>query len=222
VRARSSVLSGAIESIWRDGKITDFGAGWSEALAVNDNDEVVGSYVNANNERHAFVWRRGVLTELPGYNGAARGINNKGVIVGTVYDQRAFTWGVVWRGGQPVRLGESVSEAVAINDHGVIAGNGGGNGWYHGLVWKNGAITDLPAVDTTGPWRDRSDATTINNRGEVIGLAATATGRDSAIWRNGKLAVGFGGNVRGINNRGQIVGNITESPNQSDKAVIWG
>jgi probable HAF family extracellular repeat protein len=214
--------------IWRDGKVTDLGIpSRSSVNAINDNDEIVGTFRDANDNLHAFVWRRGVVTELPGRFAVASGINNKGVIVGSVSVGGLETRGVVWRGGQPVELGRTFLQAIAINDDGVIVGNGrGASGRVHGFVWKNGAITELPPLGTGGPSYDHTDVKAINNRGEIIGQAATATSLESAIWRNGTVE-GFGpaSAARGINNHGQVVGNIVESPNPPGfiyHAVIWG
>jgi probable HAF family extracellular repeat protein len=212
--------------IWRDGKVTDLGiAGQSEALAVNDNDEVVGSLRDAVGQARAFVWRRGVVTQLPGDFGWARGINNKGVIVGSANIDGAER-GVVWRDGKLTELGGPLQDAAAINDRGEIAANGrGASGWPHAFVWRNGTITELPALGGNPDWHDYTIARAINNRGEVLGDAATATTVESAVWRNGKVRIGFGGNARGVNNRGQLVGNTTESSNPPEfifHAVIWG
>src|SRR4029453_5510592 len=118
--------------IWRDGKVSDLGiAGQSEALAVNDNDEVVGSLRDAVGQARAFVWRRGVVTQLPGDFGWARGINNKGVIVGSANIDGAERGGV-WRDGKLPKLGGPLQDAAAINDRGEIAANGrGASGWPH-------------------------------------------------------------------------------------------
>jgi probable HAF family extracellular repeat protein len=213
--------------IWRDGKITDLGiAGESSVAAVNDNDEVVGSIRDAGGDLRAFVWRRGTATVLPGTFASARGINNKGVIVGSATvngDPR----GVVWRGGKLTELGGPFQDAVSINDRGEIAGNGrGASGWPHGFVWKNGTVTELLPLGNDPEWHDYTYAKAINNRGEVIGQAATAAGVQEVIYRNGK-ATSFGRatTARGINNRGQVVGNTTEAASPPEfifHAVIWG
>jgi probable HAF family extracellular repeat protein len=212
--------------IWRDGKVTDLGiAGQNSADAVNDNDEVVGSFRDADNNSHAFVWRRGVVTELPGTYAVARGINNKGVIVGAANIDGAQR-GIVWRGGKLTDLGGPLQDAAAINDRGEIAANGrGASGWPHAFVWRNGTITELPALGGNPDWRDYTYAKAINDRGDVLGSAATPTTVESAVWRNGKVQVGLGGNARGMNNRGQLVGNTAELPNPPEfifRAVIWG
>jgi probable HAF family extracellular repeat protein len=224
-----NVYNGGVSraGLWRGGKITDLGSpGESWVHAVNDNDEVVGSFTNAANRSSAFVWRRGVFTELPGPGTAARGINNKGVIVGSMY-VNGVQRGVVWRGGQPVELGGRIEDAVAINDHGVIVGNGRGvSGWVNAFVWKNGSITTLPALKVGGNWHDYTLAKAINNRGEILGDAADGVNISSAVWRNGKAEdMGYAAHARGINNRGQIVGYTVESPNPPGfihHAVIWG
>ena len=213
----------------RDGKIVDLGTpDYGYAYALNDNDEVVGSYDNGKGQLHAFVWRNGVITDLPGENGAAHGINNKGVVVGLILAEDAthtYTYrGVVWRNGKLTELGAGFEDAVAVNDDGVIIGNGG-RPINHGVVWKNGTVTRLRPLATTGTFGDYTEAKAINNRGEIIGETANTGGEESAIWRHGKPRGGLDGHVSGINNRGQLAGFTYESPDQHEfiyTAAIWG
>jgi probable HAF family extracellular repeat protein len=211
--------------LWRDGKIVDLGTpDYSDAYAVNDNDEVVGAFTNKEGQLRAFVWRRGVITELPGENAGAHGINNKGVIVGLTLVGGTSYRGVVWRNGKLTELGGGFEDAVAVNDDGVIIGNGG-RPLNHGVSWKNGTTTRLRPLATSGTWSDYTFAKAINNRGEIIGQSANTTGEESAIWRHGKPRGGLGGRASGINNRGQLVGFTFESPDQHEfiyKAAIWG
>jgi len=48
----------------------DFGAATNtQALGVNNSDQVVGSFVDAAGTMHGFVWRAGTLTQVDDPNG---------------------------------------------------------------------------------------------------------------------------------------------------------
>jgi uncharacterized membrane protein len=108
--------------IWRDGTVTDLGvAGDSWAAALNDKDEIVGSWAADVYTVIAFRWRNGTVTNLGGGGRMyATDINDKGVIVGGSGDTQARA-AVVWRDGEPVAISDG--RAAAINGpHGVILG----------------------------------------------------------------------------------------------------
>jgi probable HAF family extracellular repeat protein len=85
----------------------------------------------------------------------------------------------------------------------------------HAFVWKQGAMTDLGTLG--GP---SSNATGINNRGEIVGYSQLANGEThAALWRDGKIqdlgglpggvaspGTGVLSEALAINNRGAIVG----------------
>jgi probable HAF family extracellular repeat protein len=103
---------------------------YSDARAINDRGQVVGSMQTSNGTR-AFIWERGTLTELPSLGGnsdAAFGINDWGDVVGKSSDG-AVDHAVLWDGHGVVDLGVNelfgagtYSIAMAINNRREIVG----------------------------------------------------------------------------------------------------
>lgn len=102
--------------------------------------------------------------------------------------------------------GSNVSRARDINNHAQVVGiayfPGPGYG-YHAFLWDTGTMTDLGPVDATA-----SDASAINDAGQVVGVANTS----AYLWEAG-LAHNLGlldgtdlAVARDINTHGQIVG----------------
>ena len=97
-----------------------------------------------------------------------------------------------------------IARALDISDSGIIVGSDQGNA----VVLRNGSITRLPplAGDVS------SEATAVNDRGEVAGTSTDASGVFRAvIWRGGEaVALGSLGlprsSVAAINNRGHVTG----------------
>jgi probable HAF family extracellular repeat protein len=101
----------------------------SEAAAVTDNGLVVGTAVNPDNLRRAFLWQNGVMVDLGTLGGVesyAFDVSNNGqVVVGasltTSGNNHAFLWksskGMVDLG----TLGGSGSVAWAVNSNGSVA-----------------------------------------------------------------------------------------------------
>lgn len=118
----------------------------SHAYAINDFDQVVGDYVNPNdNAHHAFVWDSthgihdlGILTQAGSVTSYAFGINNSRDIVGIAYvmsSGKLHGYSVLWKkGGSIQKLGKLVvpkigglaNGATGINSSGQIVANGGG------------------------------------------------------------------------------------------------
>lgn len=170
----------------------------------------------------------------------AKAINNRGWIVGWG-EYRAF----LWRNGRVTTLGTlshvpagNRSGAEAINDRGQIVGGSTINrrvGVYflqHAFLWQSGKMRDLGAL----PGDRWSQATGINNKGQVVGLSRKVTteedvrepGRERAfVWGKGgmtdlKTLGGLRSFAAGINNRGQIVGKSTLRPgSDTEHACLW-
>jgi probable HAF family extracellular repeat protein len=86
IGARETV-SGLRAFLWQDGEITDLGTlpgdKTSEALAINEQGQIVGRSKSASGAIHAFVWQDGVMASIGrGRISAAFDINNEGQIVG--------------------------------------------------------------------------------------------------------------------------------------------
>ncbi|MCH7472045.1 hypothetical protein IIA79_03730 [bacterium] len=186
--------------LWRNGqmeKIGNLGGGQGEAMALNDFDQVVGNAQLGEDQNfltHAFFWENGQISDLGSLadTSFAYDINNAGVIVGeTDVDVE----------GHPL-----------IEDHPCTFSISGG-------------INDLGTFGSTQfTRREDGVALAINQLGQIIGR--TTDYGDSGNG-NGFISLGPGGglvllpyevihfgepqpdyysSMRGINNRGQIVG----------------
>ena len=147
------------------------------------------------------IWQNGILTALPtlvgGNNDSAFDINNQGEVVGwsengtpdstcspstpfQVLRYEAVIWGPNGEIRElPLLGGDTVGFAFGINDNGQIVGSSGlcSNttlppivpAGQHAVLWsKDGSATDLGNL---GGSPQDNVATSINNRGEVVGAS---------------------------------------------------
>jgi len=172
IAGASATAIGAIHAFFRDvdGTVLDLGAfpggrGFSNATAMNDRGQVVGTRTDGD-RADAFVWdgRRGMQSLTP-RGGASlvlspSGINNRGEIVGAVLAdglQRAFRW-THGEGMQVLGtlsgVDTDLATAQAINDAGtIVGGSQTASGEFHGFVWNaRGGIRDLnELIDRRSP-----------------------------------------------------------------------
>jgi probable HAF family extracellular repeat protein len=151
-------------------------ASGTEASAINDAGEVVGTGYFTSGTFHAFLYSGGKMTDLgpPGaLQASAVAINNSGQIIGGYYLTKGGAGEFLVTNGKmttlPVPPGSSAVSAFAINDSGEIAGallfaSGAPS---HAAKFANGVWTDLGAI--TGASATR--ATGINLAGEIVGTA---------------------------------------------------
>jgi len=150
--------------LWRDGVTTDLGSldpntsffqDYSEALALNDNDQVVGYsgsgffFIN----QKAFLWDGGVIqalvTDAPDntYSSFATAINEQGQIVGF-----ALSGAFLWENGTKTTIGSSsgFNSANTIDTKGVVGGNCyevvGGRSLSPPCLWLAGTTTELESL----------------------------------------------------------------------------
>lgn len=149
----------------------------SEAYAVNASGVAVGELIDATG-LHAMLWRGSHSVVLPGLSttfSRARSINDRGEVVGeSIKPPYRFRHAVLWREGTPVvdlgTAGGLESMAYDINDAGVVVGAAiRQHGNARPFVWRNGRMRLLPLPDLPIEW---SEATAINDRGEIVGFAA--------------------------------------------------
>ena len=152
--------------LYRNGvmaEIAPFPGPWSEALGINDLDQVVGVGNKLPDggdlyPRTAFLWDDGVVTDIGAIGGAtysfALGINNLSQVVGGFdigLDSHAF----LFENGNFLDLnslvdpasGWVISEANAINDLGQIAGTACRDGSCHAI-----RLDLVPAVPEPATW----------------------------------------------------------------------
>ena len=173
---------------------------------------------------HAVLWQNGTMKDLGTLGGPdsfAFQINASGEIAGQSYLDSIpnASTGVptthpffIGHDGKMVDvggLGGTVSWVGGLNNRGQMIGAmtlPGDAGW-HPFLWSNGVLTDLGTLGF-----DCGMATSINDVGDVVGVACTPTLFSAALWRDGVLIdLGTVGADRcaeaySINSHGQVVG----------------
>jgi probable HAF family extracellular repeat protein len=140
-------------------------------------------------------------------------INNSGVIVGTTEDHQPVLW-TEKDGLHEIELPPgSAADALAINRTGDVVGTltREGSARPYAFKYSGGKLTLLSD--------DPSKAAVIADSGETAGENANQL----VLWRQGKLVpLGgcCGGTVRGINQHGQIVGQLNDKEGHFS-AFLW-
>jgi probable HAF family extracellular repeat protein len=176
--------------------LDSLGGPYASAAAINASGEIVGSAQTPAKTRHAVLWRgnqppRDLGLLAGGDYSSAHDINEKSDIVGDANvvpngQPQAF----LWRAGKmhelPKLPGGTYCTAQAINKAGVITGSCDlPNGSRHGVVWRNGALTDL---GTLGDEDAPSTSLDINAQGQVVGTSeATSDHLRAFLWEEGKI-----------------------------------
>jgi probable HAF family extracellular repeat protein len=155
-------------------------------------------------------------------------------LFGTHLTCRPFLWQFLHMSALPT-LGGNNGQASAINDGGQIVGfaeNGAldstcppgttNNRIALPVLWEKGTAKALPLVgnDTDG------DAFWINDQGQAVGYSGNCTTALHGVsWENGivspLLDLGTGAIAQGINNRGQIVGQVGSPDGTTFYAAVW-
>lgn len=153
----------------------------------------------------------------------ASDISNSGVVVGGEFfstTATAFRWDGALHALPPL-AGESTSGAEGINDLGRIVGDSVTNGNPRAVIWQNDVPTLLPVTGT------RSNATDINNPGDVVGTNRVSSRDRAFLLENGAVASidlgtlgGLEAQAFAINDAGLVVGSA-ETANRNDHAFIW-
>ena len=173
------------------------------------------------------------LGTLPGYNSwtIAHGMNNLGQVVGegdtSSGGSHAFLWssglGMTDLGTLP---GDNSSIAYGINNLGQVVGqSSSSNGAAaHAFLWSRGSgmmnLGTLPG----GSW---ASASGINNLGQVVGGGDSSSGSHIFLWNSGSGMTDLGGailgngSLPGINNHGQVVGQISAPYLYYSQASLW-
>jgi probable HAF family extracellular repeat protein len=136
--------------------VNALGGDSSEAVDINDLDQVVGNAKTANGSTHAFLWRlgadgKGVITDLGtlgGANSFAVAINNAGQVAG--YSETGETYS---EGGVTIKV-----------QHAFL--------WHNGTMYDLGTHNDFYSYPFIPPYPS-SAAVGINGSGEVAGNSMT-------------------------------------------------
>ena len=134
------------------------------------------------------MWQNGTAFPLQDLGVArsniANAINNLGQIVGQV--RKADGTARVAALWQPdgtltvlgILTGDNASFATGINNLGQVVGStfDSGNNWSHGFIWQNRVMTDLNTLIPADSNLFIINASNINERGQISGMAFVLTG----------------------------------------------
>lgn len=187
-------------------KVVDLGlqeSDRSEAIAVNDNGQVVGSYWMFGN-KYYFKWTEedGIrLLDLP-ETAVIRVLNNAGQITGNYKDSTNKDRGFIWDVSSGFRdlgtLGGGWTRVYDMNNLGQVVGESesenisfvDGAREQHAFIWQNDSMQDLGALSgDLGFLGDRSVATSINDHGQIIGLSNYPIAHKAKLQRSNERVV---------------------------------
>jgi probable HAF family extracellular repeat protein len=198
----SSVSAGGKHAfLYRNGKMTDLGlipgSGgiYTVATGINNVGQVVGSGDNAESDSRAWLYSGAKMTDLGTLGGpgaAANAINNHGEIVGSSQTASDSEHPFLYKGGKMIDLGTFNLESVAnaINNNGVIVGltyelEKSGNAGFHAFIYSGGHFQDLNSLIPAGSGLVLTDATGINDKGQIVADAHnTTSGQNRAVLLN--------------------------------------
>lgn len=171
--------------LWVDGKSNDLnrilGSVSSEAYAINNKGQIIGSAYFDEYRYEAFLYQGGTVQFLGTIDGNPvfpNAINDDGQIVGSSGNQyreknRAF----LWQNGAFTDLGTlggDSSIAYDINIHGQVVGQSKGrNGQWIAFSWKDGVMTRIGTLTNLryGEKSFKSNASAVNANGRVVGYS---------------------------------------------------
>jgi probable HAF family extracellular repeat protein len=181
--------------LYSGGKMTDLGALGtlgSSANGINNSHQVVGSSEVANGSgMHAFLWSNGLMTDLGTLGGTqsiAYAINDVGQIVGYASPPNSSVHAFLYSGGKMTDLGVFFDSSVAeaINSSGVVVGtadvlNSNGTTDFHAFIHSGGKLQDLNNLIPAGSGSLLTEATGINDTGQIVCNGYNASGYPHAF-----------------------------------------
>ena len=232
-----------------------FGRWRSAAYSLDDDGQAGVAALTRDLRPKGFLSGGAAIPGLPGFpysqpqgsdgRGAIVGSARRGTKTGDAVASRAFLYSPRLRGQGEVKdlgtLGGPYSHAFAINAAGQIAGKADlapRPAWAthalglprtatHAILWDTRLQGPGGAQDLGTLGGDTSRAHALDERGQVVGQAQTATGETHAfLWRNnamqdlGTLPGGDRSAANSIAPDGRIVGSATDAQGVA-RAVLW-
>jgi probable HAF family extracellular repeat protein len=173
--------------LWQNGVMSDLGTlggQSSSASAINDARQVVGSAANAAGNPRAILWTGGVMMDL-GATGWAQDINAIGQVAVSAFNTpnpSAHLWTPTIPNGSTGTLTylgvvpfDEGSFAHGMNDAGDVVGYcttylfDDGYWTYRPFLYTDGVMQPLLSPDPNWYLIDSSEATAINNSGQIVG-----------------------------------------------------
>lgn len=195
--------------LWQNGvmlALPTLGGNNGQASAINNRGQVVGYAENGivdstcpagvtnNRVDLPVLWDKGQAQPLSTIgndpDGVAFGINNHGLAVGYSGTCTAANFAVVWENDAATPLadlGTPGAIAYAINGHNQIVGQAvNSEGTALAAIWENNTVRSLGVLL---PGDAAAFATSINNRGQVVGSSfdSSANWSHGLIWENGRM-----------------------------------
>src|ERR1700733_5925855 len=238
--------------LWKKGvmhALPTLGGNNGQASAINNSGQVAGYAENGvvdstcpagvtnNYIDLPAMWTKGNAQALPtigtDVDGVAFGINNKGQAVGYSGTCTAANFAVLWENGTATPLpdlGTPGGIAYAVNGHNQIVGQAvNSDGIPLAAIWENNTVKSLGVLL---PGDAAAFATSINNKGQVVGSSFDSSGNWShgLLWQNGRM---FDLNqlfpassnlyvisASNINESGQIAGMAVEMAGQNAGTIV--
>jgi len=213
----------------------------TRAWSLDAQDDVIGSYEDANRVRHGFIWHDGEFATIDDPNaghgrplhGVPQGttlydINGFGDITGRYYNSNYESHSFVLRAGTFTPIDDPASpvepfhgtQADGINDAGDIVGDFNDEDFtVHGFVFHDGAYTTIDAPDAEHGRNEGTHAFGINNAGDIVLFTQAGQGDlfEGYLLSDGRFKKindphgVLGTVVEGINAAGIIVGEWYDS-----------
>ncbi len=150
-----------------------------DAVDINDEGEVVGTWSDANYERQGYRWSSSegiVLLETLGHGAWVHALKRDGDAVGSVWDyslsgNHPALWDRAGRLTSLPLLYRRSGTARGVNESGDIVGSEEvSEGNWHAMLWRDDAPKDLNDLIYPGcAWDVLTSAGDINNAGQIIG-----------------------------------------------------
>ncbi|HEX7847157.1 MAG TPA: hypothetical protein VF476_15255 [Chitinophagaceae bacterium] len=198
------------------------GPGFARAFGINNSGAIAGSATDPNGKIVAFVlkndnaWYSDEEVRSNGLPVIRFSINDPGDIAGSKANGIGIT-PMLWRNGQAFELqtvpGQQYGEVFDMNNAGQMVGECL-NGNYVTPTSMRASLFSLngPAIDLGTLGGTRAVASGINENGQIVGGAETASGETHAFLYENNVMHDLGtlggtfSNAIAINNRGEIVG----------------
>ena len=158
------------------------------AFGINDLGQAVGYSGDCFTAKHAVMWQNNTAFPLQDL-GVERSnfgfaINNLGQIVGQVRTADGSTRvASLWQPDGTLTVlgilpGQQASQATGINSKGQVVGStfDSGFNWSGGFIWQNGVMTDLNTLIPEDSNLMIINASNINERGQISGMAFVHAG----------------------------------------------